>query len=246
MNRVHICLLLIAAALIIVTVYNNHKARGEIIDFVGDSSDSLASMLVFNQIQSRADKVIHLGDMTYGNPFQTYIDTYGTMFDGCVVGNHSPDTTKKYCGNSWNLKVGSILIIGLNTEGDYSNQLKNVTKWKSITGINTVIIATHRPLEKIETATYPTGLYDFAEDVKDIFPSAYYISGHKHISSFTTKYGEKMFIAGGGGASHEGCRQNIWKFCNDVDFGFLEIDTNTMALKFFDINGKMIYEVDSK
>ena len=48
------------------------------------------------------------------------------------------------------------------------------------------------------------------------------------------------------GASHEGCRQNIWKFCNDVDFGFLEIDTNTMALKFFDINGKMIYEVDSK
>jgi len=222
--------------------------NAEIIDFVGDSSDNSASTQVFNQIESRADRIIHLGDMTYGNQFQTYIDTYGTLNDKCVTGNHSPDTTRKYCGTSWKLKTGSTLIIGLDTEGNFANQLKNVSTWKSTTGVSTVIIATHRPLEKIETtATYPTGLYDFAEDVKDIFPNAYYISGHKHIMSYTTKYSEKMYISGAGGASHEGCRINIWKFCNDVDFGFLEFNTTgTIIPKFYDSDGKMVYNSDAK
>ena len=76
-----------------------------------------------------------LGDLGYESTLDTFKKNYGIFNLKCLVGNHDSaedaggDPIVKeapaYCGDWWNVKVGSTtMLFGFNTNGDLNSQLE--------------------------------------------------------------------------------------------------------------------------
>jgi len=195
---------------------------------VGDLSGSTVPNLMKN-----CTLKIGLGDLGYKSDLSWF---KSLNFDKCVQGNHESGNedgtaslekeTQAYCGNSWNLKVGNVtMLFGFNTNGNLNNQL-TTAKQVPLTGIKTVFVLTHKPCYTSPNSHHPveSNVKAFCDSFAKTIPTGvkiYYIAGHNHQQASTVD-GLK-FISGAGGKSHYECGQDqLWNFCNNKDYGYLE------------------------
>jgi len=195
---------------------------------VGDLKGSTVPNLMKN-----CNLKIGLGDLGYGSDLSYF---KGLHFDHCLQGNHESagedgsasieKETQAYCGNSWNLKVGNAtMLFGFNTNGNLNNQL-TTAKQVPLTGIKTVFVLSHKPCYTSPNSHHPveSSVKAFCDSFAKTIPTGvkiYYIAGHNHQQASTTD-GLK-FISGAGGKSHYDCGlDQLWNFCNNKDYGYLE------------------------
>lgn len=175
---------------------------------------------------------IGLGDLGYKDTLSYF---KGLNFDKCLIGNHEAANedgstslekeTLAYCGDSWYIKTGQATIIfGFNTNGNLDNQL-NAAKQVPISGIKTVIVLSHKPCYTSPNSHHPVEVKSFCESLAKAIPAGIkviYIGAHNHQMASTVD-GTK-FISGAGGRSHYDCGTSAeWTFCNNKDWGFLEL-----------------------
>jgi predicted phosphodiesterase len=208
------------------------------IALVGDISGTSIRDLVK---QHNPDLVVALGDLGYESTLDTFKKDYGIFNLKCLVGNHdSPEDAggdpivkeaPAYCGDWWNVKVGSTtMLFGFNTNGDLNNQLEAAKK-VSLQGIKTLIVMTHKPCYTSPNSHHPIepSVKAFCDSLASSIPAGikvYYIAAHNHQLASTID-GTK-FLSGGGGRSHYECGTDaVWNFCDNKNFGFLEVAINT-------------------
>ena len=187
------------------------------------------------------DLVVALGDLGYKSTLSAFKKDYGIFNLKCLVGNHDAaedaggDPIVKeapaYCGDWWNVKVGNAtMLFGFNTNGDLNNQLvaaKNV----SLQGIKNLFVMAHKPCYTSPNSHHPVepNVKSFCDSLASSIPAGikvYYIAGHNHQLASTVD-GTK-FLSGGGGRSHYDCgTDTLWNFCDNKNYGFLEITFNT-------------------
>jgi hypothetical protein len=177
---------------------------------------------------------VGLGDLGYQDSL-SYFKSLG--FDRCLQGNHESANedgstsiekeTQGYCGDSWSMRVGNATILfGFNTNGNLNNQL-TMAKQVPLTGIKTVFVLSHKPCYTSPNSHHPveSNVKTFCDALAKTIPTGvkiYYIAGHNHQMASTTD-GLK-FISGGGGKSHYDCGvDNLWNFCNNTSYGYLEV-----------------------
>ena len=207
------------------------------IALVGDISGTSIRDLIK---EHNPDLVVALGDLGYESTLDTFKKDYGIFNLKCLVGNHdSPEDAggdpivkeaPAYCGDWWNVKVGSTtMLFGFNTNGDLNNQLEAAKK-KSLQGIKTLIVMTHKPCYTTPNSHHPVepNVKAFCDSLASSIPAGikvYYIAAHNHQLASTID-GTK-FLSGGGGRSHYECGTDaVWNFCDNKNFGFLEVAIN--------------------
>ncbi|MGA9941587.1 MAG: metallophosphoesterase, partial [Nitrososphaeraceae archaeon] len=132
------------------------------IALVGDISGTSIRDLIK---EHNPDLVVALGDLGYESTLDTFKKDYGIFNLKCLVGNHdSPEDAggdpivkeaPAYCGDWWNVKVGSTtMLFGFNTNGDLNNQLEAAKKI-SLRGIKTLIVMTHKPCYTTPNSHHP-------------------------------------------------------------------------------------------
>jgi hypothetical protein len=176
---------------------------------------------------------IGLGDLGYASDLSYF---KGLKFDKCVVGNHdSPEDGSSsiykealaYCGDHWTLKIGtSTLMIGLNTNGDSTEQLTAAKQALSQNSqAKTVILVSHKNGHVFPNAHHPAeakSLYNQIEALISPSISLYEISGHNHDNAAAPA--KHWYIAGAGGKSFYTCGQDSdWTFCDNTHVGYLEL-----------------------
>jgi hypothetical protein len=238
------------------------KAYGENMVFLGDISSNNESLKVRDQIYKMFGNdayVFALGDLTYSSNFTFFNEKYRYVFSflKCTVGNHDLRFENKslgnlifdMCGENWLAKVKNTIIIGYNSEGNFSRQAiwayRNINN-SIFSGIDQAYLVGHRPCSLVVNETNSN--YKFCQYMKSKIPISVnfgYISAHIHILSHTID--DKLnpvWIVGGGGAKHQSCDKPIWIYCNDIDFGFLSIsidDNNKSKINFINSDGKTIF-----
>ena len=206
------------------------------IALVGDISGTSIRDLIK---EHNPDLVVALGDLGYESTLDTFKKDYGIFNLKCLVGNHdSPEDAgdpivkeaPAYCGEWWNVKVGSTaMLFGFNTNGDLNNQLEAAKKI-SLRGIKTLIVMTHKPCYTTPNSHHPVepNVKVFCDSLASSIPAGinvYYIAAHNHQLASTID-GTK-FLSGGGGRSHYECGTDaVWNFCDNKNFGFLEVAIN--------------------
>ena len=207
------------------------------IALVGDISGTSIRDLIK---EHNPDLVVALGDLGYESTLDTFRKDYGVFNLKCLVGNHdSPEDAggdpivkeaQAYCGDWWNVKVGSTtMLFGFNTNGDLNNQLEAAKK-TSLQGIKTLIVMTHKPCYTTPNSHHPVepNVKAFCDSLASSIPAGikvYYIGAHNHQLASTID-GTK-FLSGGGGRSHYECGTDaVWNFCDNKNFGFLEVAIN--------------------
>ena len=207
------------------------------IALVGDISGTSIRDLIK---EHNPDLVVALGDLGYESTLDTFKKDYGIFNLKCLVGNHdSPEDAggdpivkeaQAYCGDWWNVKVGSTtMLFGFNTNGDLNNQLEAAKK-TSLQGIKTLIVMTHKPCYTTPNSHHPVepNVKAFCDSLASSIPAGikvYYIAAHNHQLASTID-GTK-FLSGGGGRSHYECGTDaVWNFCDNKNFGFLEVAIN--------------------
>ena len=207
------------------------------IALVGDISGTSIRDLIK---EHNPDLVVALGDLGYESTLDTFKKDYGVFNLKCLVGNHdSPEDAggdpivkeaQAYCGDWWNVKVGSTtMLFGFNTNGDLNNQLEAAKK-TSLQGIKTLIVMTHKPCYTTPNSHHPVepNVKAFCDSLASSIPAGikvYYIAAHNHQLASTID-GTK-FLSGGGGRSHYECGTDaVWNFCDNKNFGFLEVAIN--------------------
>ncbi|MGA8564785.1 MAG: metallophosphoesterase [Nitrososphaeraceae archaeon] len=207
------------------------------IALVGDISGTSIRDLIK---EHNPDLVVVLGDVGYKSTLDTFKKDYGIFNLKCLVGNHDSredaggdpivKEAQAYCGDWWNVKVGSTtMLFGFNTNGDLNNQLEAAKK-KSLQGIKTLIVMTHKPCYTTPNSYHPVepNVKAFCDSLASSIPAGikvYYIAAHNHQLASTID-GTK-FLSGGGGRSHYECGTDaVWNFCDNKNFGFLEVAIN--------------------
>jgi hypothetical protein len=203
---------------------------------VGDLSGST----VPNKMKG-CDVKIGIGDLGYSKDLSYF---KGLNFDKCVIGNHdakedgdSDPIVKEalaYCGDHWTLAIGNgTLLIGMNTNGDIPSQITAINQALQIaSGIKTVVLISHKPCYTSPNSHHPveSNIKTLCESLVNSIPQGlkvYYVAAHNHQMASTVD-GLK-FVSGAGGRSHYACStDNIWNFCDDKNYGYLEmkIDNN--------------------
>jgi predicted phosphodiesterase len=185
--------------------------------------------------------VVALGDLGYESSLSTFKKDYGNFNLKCVVGNHDSaedsegdpivKEARAYCGDWWNVKVGkTTMLFGFNTNGNLENQLAAAKK-VSLQGIKNVFVMSHKPCYTSPNSHHPveSNVKAFCDSLASSIPAGlkvYYIAAHNHQLASTID-GTK-FISGGGGRSHYDCGTDAeWNFCDNKNYGFLEVTINT-------------------
>ena len=124
-----------------------------------------------------------------------------------------------------------VIIFGFNTNGNLNNQLTQPNKYQlrckdshRFSVINHAIHNpnSHHPVESKVKAFCDSLTKSIPAGVKIL-----YIAAHNHQLASTAD-GTK-FISGGGGRSHYDCGTDaVWNFCNNKDYGFLELTIDNM------------------
>ena len=240
-------------------------AYGYDVAFIGDIGDNQHALDVRNALYKiQPDLIICLGDITYSNNFTWFKTKYMDLFPNvkCIIGNH--DLKKgnvsmaaeayKLFGQTWTVRVDNKLFVGMDSEQNFTGQYKwfknMITKHENLTE---VFINTHRPCNiQTDSRTAPVGLFKMCERLKELIPldaKLSFIAGHHHIMAKTQDSdGDALYISGAGGAFRQECSKPIFSWCNDEDMGYLlfKIKNDKVIPKFYDVNGKMIYEVIKK
>jgi predicted phosphodiesterase len=235
---VFIAFLLVASIAVLSAYAANATNIVSKIAFVGDISGTS----IRDSIKQRnPDLVVALGDLGYESSLSTFKKDYGIFNLKCIVGNHDSaedsggDPIVKeapaYCGDWWNVKVGNrAMLFGFNTNGNLNNQLEAAKK-VSLQGIKTLIVITHKPCYTSPNSHHPIepSVKAFCDSLASSIPAGikvYYIAAHNHQLASTID-GTK-FISGGGGRSHYECGTDaVWNFCDNKNYGFLEVVINT-------------------
>ena len=207
------------------------------IAIVGDISGTT----IRNSIQEHnPDLVVALGDLGYKSSLSTFKKDYGKFNLKCLVGNHDSAEDSEgdpivkeapaYCGHWWNVKIGkTTMLFGFNTNGDLNNQLAAAKK-VSLQGIKNVFVMSHKPCYTSPNSHHPveSNVKSFCNSLASSIPAGikvYYIAAHNHQLASTVD-GTK-FISGGGGRSHYDCGTDaVWNFCDNKNYGFLEVTIN--------------------
>lgn len=198
---------------------------------------------------------IGLGDLGYQSDLSYF---KGLGFDRCNLGNHESSSedgnaaiekeTLAYCGDSWWVKFGTnTLMVGFNSNGDLAKQLngaKNLIGQNS--GIKNILLLSHKGGHVPPNAHHPAEVKNFYTELESIIPKSanlYEIFAHNHVMSASDS--NHWYESGAGGKSHYACGQNnIWNFCNNKDFGYLQatIDSNdNIVINFLDTAGKILH-----
>jgi len=123
------------------------------------------------------------------------------------------------------------MLFGFNTNGNLEDQLVAAKK-VSLKGIKNVFVMSHKPCYTSPNSHHPVepNVKAFCDSLASSIPAeikVYYIAAHNHQLASTTD-GTK-FISGGGGRSHYECGTDaVWNFCDNKNYGFLEITINTI------------------
>jgi len=205
-----------------------------------------------------------LGDLTYASTLAAFKSQH---FTKCVIGNHdaeengSPQIYQEalaYCGNSWWLKPNNnTIFFGLNTNAkSLTPQLDATTSLLNnatlMHGVKNVYFVSHKPI----CSTPPNSHHpleskpvQLCNPLIDAVPNGIrlnFINGHNHVMAETMGIedlaGGVYVTAGGGGKSHYTCGvDDIWKFCNNSDYGYLKliIDNNNgqVVSNFYSVKG---------
>jgi len=176
---------------------------------------------------------IGLGDLGYGSDLSYF---KSLNFNKCVIGNH--DATEDgsssiykealaYCGDHWSLKIASsTLIIGMNTNGDTTQQLAAVKQYlQSNSGLKTVILVSHKGGHVPPNSHHPAEAASLYSQLEKSLPSTvtlYEIVGHNHVMSSAPSM--NWYQSGAGGKSHYSCgTDQVWTFCDNSNYGYLEL-----------------------
>ena len=211
--------------------------------------------------------ILILGDLCYDKNLTSFLSAWGTLGNliKCTIGNHEAEENAAsstviqqaldYCKNDQYVKHGKTIIFLVNTNGDLNKQLlgvKNLLGNQTFIGeFKNVVLATHKPCENLPGAHHPveSKVKAFCQAFNDAVPAGMqeiYLSGHDHIiAKGVNAEGDLYFISGAGGRSHYECGTvtGIWQFCNDKDYGWLELKIapdGKFTDKFFNIRGEEI------
>ena len=233
-----LCLALLGSMAVLST--NAAKPSSNIykIAIVGDISGTT----IRDSIQKHnPDLVVALGDLGYKSSLSTFKKDYGNFNLRCVVGNHDSAEDSEgesivkeapaFCGEWWNEKVGkTTMLFGFNTNGNLEDQLVAAKK-VSLQGVKNVFVMSHKPCYTSPNSHHPVepNVKAFCDSLASSIPAGikvYYIAAHNHQLASTTD-GTK-FVSGGGGRSHYDCGTDaVWNFCDNKNYGFLEVTINT-------------------
>jgi hypothetical protein len=213
-----------------------------VVDFVGD----ISGMAVRDQIAKQNPlAVFALGDLDYQSSIATFKTQWYDYFTQkgvlvkCMIGNHDSDEEEKgqkivaeaiaLCGDSWWLKVGHVLFLGYNTNGNIQNQIDGTQKIlanSTITaGVNHIVAMSHKNGHVPDNAKHPVEAAQLYTALETMMTHLYEVNAHNHFLAKNTN--GFWYIAGGGGRSHYSCSTgNGWSMCNNTDFGFLEFKLN--------------------
>ena len=229
MNRVHIGLIVVAALLVVVTIYSQisyeHRAKGEIA-FVGDINNTNAGNKVLKGIAGlNTTDVILLGDVCYHGDcsmLEKYQAEFGEKLK-CILGNHDIRTfAKETCGQPWSFERDGITVIGLNTQGDLKNQYTFAEKTiKNTTG--KIVIATHEPCINSHDNKTPKGLYNLCDGLRSLDQNITFIAGHHHLMALVIQDEIQYYTVGSGGGFLQKCNKNVFTFCSP-EHGYLSMD----------------------
>ena len=171
------------------------------IALVGDISGTSIRDLIK---EHNPDLVVALGDLGYESTLDTFKKDYGIFNLKCLVGNHdSPEDA----GGDPIVKEAPAYC------GDW---------WNVKVGSTTMLFGfnTNGDLEPNVKA--------FCDSLASSIPAGikvYYIAAHNHQLASTID-GTK-FLSGGGGRSHYECGTDaVWNFCDNKNFGFLDVAIN--------------------
>jgi predicted phosphodiesterase len=233
-----IAFLLIGSIAVSAAFAANSTSNISTIALVGDISGTS----IRDSIRARnPDLVVALGDLGYKSSLSTFKKDYGIFNLKCLVGNHDSaedsagapivKEAPAFCGDWWNLKVGNAtMLFGFNTNGDLNKQLEAAKK-VSLQGIKNLLMMSHKPCYTSPNSHHPVepNVKAFCDSLASSIPTGikiYYIAAHNHQLASTVD-GMK-FISGGGGRSHYDCgTDGVWNFCDNKNYGFLEIAINT-------------------
>src|ERR1043165_1390940 len=211
--------------------------------FVGD----IEGVSVRNAVAARnPDVVMGLGDLTYQSVLDNFKTGWYDYFTAkgvvvkCVVGNHDADEESKgarivtqalgLCGDAWYLKVGHVLFLGFNTNGNIQNQIdsmksKVLNNSTIMNGIKHVVGVSHKNGHVPQNSKHPVEAAALYKALEQLIPDVYEVTAHNHVLAKAAN--GLWFITGGGVRSHYSCpatKDPIWPFCNNKSFGFLEFD----------------------
>jgi len=176
---------------------------------------------------------IGLGDLGYGSDLSYF---KGLHFDRCVAGNHDTkedgsssleSETLAYCGDHWSQKIGnSTLILGFNTNGDVSAQVKAAQSALSQnTQLKTVILLSHKGGHVPPNSHHPAEASTLYKSLENSIPSGikiFEVFGHNHVSSSAPS--KNWYQAGAGGKSFYECgTDSVWTYCDNKTLQYLEL-----------------------
>jgi len=181
---------------------------------------------------------IGLGDLGYASDLSYF---KGLKFDKCVIGNH--DATEdgsssiykealSYCGDHWSLKIGkSSLILGLNTNGIISDQLKAVNAAISSSGIlKNIVVVTHKGGHVPPSSHHPAEASSLYSQIEKLIPTGVQlveVYGHNHVSSSAPSM--NWYQAGAGGKSFYSCgTDSVWTYCDNKSLQYLELTIDNL------------------
>jgi len=252
---------------------NNSKCVPNVTPAPGNSSivcaagDFSGTAVHDAMVKAGCGVTLGLGDLTYKSDLAAFKSQH---FTKCIIGNHDAEENGNakiyaealaYCGNSWWLKVGKTTVFfGLNTNAkSLTPQLDATTSLLHnatfMDGIKNVYFVSHKPI----CSTPPNSHHplestpvQLCSPLLDAVPAGVritFINGHNHVMAETLGIndlnGGTYITAGGGGRSHYSCGvDDIWKFCNNSDYGFLKlvIDNNNgnVVDNFYSTGGKKL------
>lgn len=220
------------------------KAFGLTVIGVGDIDDDADSLQVFKEVEKRnPDIVLILGDLTYNHDLTWFLNHYGKLNYMCVDGDHK-EKGQDICKDFWSFGDKNVRFIGFNDKADLNEIREKINQ--SDPAKKTIVFTHHPCAVKIDVKRAPLGLFQLCDDLKS--EDTLFLAGHRHLMAYTAGDWGKAIISGAGGAWHEGCRHSFMIWCNDVDFGFVQLTINQTHILpvFHDSEGKVIFEVYKK
>ena len=237
-----------------------------IIDAVGDieCSSKLHDRIKYDN----PTLFIALGDLCYKRDLTNFTITYSDFKNAdklaCVIGNHDSEENGDlkvlkqaldYCGDHWYRKVAnnSTLLIGLNTNGNITNQSdwgrSLVTNSSFMNGIKNVMLVAHKPAH-----TPPGSDHDAENPTVQMFSTIignitknvqiFEIAAHNHLMAESSN--GQWFISGAGGRNlYDFTAHPDWSFINNKDHGYLQIKINNtdgdiMGTHFYSFDGRLL------
>jgi hypothetical protein len=211
--------------------------------------------------------ILILGDLCYDKDLAPFLISWGQLGNllKCIIGNHDAkenaagskviEDALKYCKNDQYVKFGNTILFLVNTNGDLNSQKNGIVKLLSnqtfMKPFKNFVLASHKPCENMEDAHHPveSKIAIFCQAINDAVPNGikeFYLSGHDHIiAKAINEEGDTFFISGAGGRSHYDCGkvEGIWLFCDDSNFGFLELKIEpdgTVKDNFYNVRGETV------